>query len=988
MTSMCTRLLCLFIFTGLKTVLFAQSPPERAKEAYYEAKDAYYEGAYAEAARGFARAERLFTRAGDTLYIAKTQQRRGNVARKLRQFEEALSYYAAAGNTYRRLQPLDSLALADLYLVSGHVYSSMYRPDLADAQYAEALEWYRQLEGDRSSAVGNVYMNIAMSAVKRGDYLDADGYFQRAKRIFEQGPADSKDLYRIYTNAGINYRKMGDYARAHIYAQEGLRIKLLHYAADHPSVPKYYNNIGKIYQDEGRYAEALPYFEQGLQLARRSMGDTHTSTLGAMGELGNALADIGRGDEALTYYRRALRGMRGQYAPTHPYLVGGYFNIGRVYEDQGDYEKALRQYQRTLALLQRSATPIGQKIAQAQRQIAHVYARLEQPDSALLFIQAALSKLSPREDLSDPTANPSVDSIQARLDALQLLTAKVEALRVRARLRSDTGDLRPAFRTCERALALVARTRAGYQGESARQQLRERSTAVYDHGVALAFQLYRLTGDATYLRKALEISNAAKAALLRDQLRTEQIRRLAGLPPSVIATLDATAAAVRAARADLSDGAQPVSERRLQTATLAYERAHEDALRTYPRYAFLAGTRESFSPAKLQQQLAPRQALLDYYRADSTLYVLIVRPNALHGYALPFSAKLERALDAVRPAALGELLGSAAALDQYRNANAALYEILIAPALPHLEAVQRLTVVPHGRLHRLSFDALAPAAGGTHRPDYLLQQFAIHYAPAPGLAFSAPAQRIAYHQDLLGCAPTFGTADTAATDGYRAALAPLPHTATELAAAYRYFDGTLQLDTAARESTFLRAAPRTRILHLATHGRLDDVHPLQSGLYFHRTPHDPDDGYLSALEIYGQHLPAELAVLSACQTGDGPLATGEGTLSLGRAFTFAGCRSVLMSRWLANDRATADVLGRFYRYLDDGFAKSAALRRAKLDYLATADPLTTHPYFWAGLALSGDDTPLQRRPVAYWWWILGIGAVVGVIWWLGKRPVA
>ena len=782
---------------------------------------------------------------------------------------------------------------------------------------------------------------------------------------------------------------MGDYARAHTYAQEGLRIKLIHYAADHPSVPKYYNTIGKIYQDEGRYAEALPYFERGLELARGSLGDTHTSTLGAMGELGNILADLGRGDEALTYYRRALHGMRGQYAPTHPYLVGGYFNIGRVYEDQGNYAQALAQYRQTLALLQRSDTPIGPKIAQAQRQIAHVYALLEQPDSALIFLQAALSKLSPHEDLTDPTADPSVDSLQARLDALQLFTAKVAAFRARARLRSDPGDLLPAFRTFERALALIARTRAGYQGESARQQLRERSTAVYDHGVALAFQLYRLTGDAAYLRKALDISNAAKAALLRDQLRTEQIRRLAGLPPSVIATLDAAAAAVRAARAAPTDSTWTTAERRLQTATLAYESAHEAALRAYPRYAYLAGTREPFSPAIIQQQLAPRQALLDYYRADSTLYVLIVRPEALHGYALPFSTQLEQALEAVRPAALGELLGSAAALDRYRNANAALYATLIAPALPHLEAVQRLTVVPHGRLHRLSFEALAPVvADGGHQPDYLLRQFAIHYAPAPGLAFSAPTQRIAYHQDLLGSAPTFSTADTTGGGGYRAALAPLPHTETELAAAYRYFDGTLQLDTAARESTFLRAAPRTRILHLATHGRLDDVHPLQSGLYFHRTPDGPDDGYLSALEIYGLSLPAELAVLSACQTGDGPLATGEGTLSLGRAFTFAGCRSVLMSRWLANDRATADVLGRFYRYLDDGFAKSAALRQAKLDYLATADPLTTHPYFWAGLVLSGDDAPLQRRSIAYWWWILGIGIALGSAWWIGKRSAA
>ena len=111
-----------------------------------------------------------------------------------------------------------------------------------------------------------------------------------------------------------------------------------------------------------------------------------------------------------------------------------------------------------------------------------------------------------------------------------------------------------------------------------------------------------------------------------------------------------------------------------------------------------------------------------------------------------------------------------------------------------------------------------------------------------------------------------------------------------------------------RESHFRETAPRSRILHLATHTLIDDEEPLRSGLVFQADPDRPDDGFLSAREIYDLQLPADLAVMSACDTGFGQLSEGEGVMSLGRAFRYAGCRSIVMSLWLSNDQATANLM--------------------------------------------------------------------------------
>jgi len=148
---------------------------------------------------------------------------------------------------------------------------------------------------------------------------------------------------------------------------------------------------------------------------------------------------------------------------------------------------------------------------------------------------------------------------------------------------------------------------------------------------------------------------------------------------------------------------------------------------------------------------------------------------------------------------------------------------------------------------------------------------------------------------------------------------------------------------------------RYRIIHFATHGLLNSEHPLLSGLVFSLVDENgkPQDGFLRMHEIYNLQLPAELVVLSACQTALGEEIKGEGLVGLARGFMHAGARRVVASLWQVDDMATAQLMGYFYRgMLKGNLRPAAALRAAQIEL--SRSPRWSSPYYWAGFVMQGE----------------------------------
>ncbi|HSN85665.1 MAG TPA: CHAT domain-containing protein, partial [Thermoanaerobaculia bacterium] len=190
-------------------------------------------------------------------------------------------------------------------------------------------------------------------------------------------------------------------------------------------------------------------------------------------------------------------------------------------------------------------------------------------------------------------------------------------------------------------------------------------------------------------------------------------------------------------------------------------------------------------------------------------------------------------------------------------------------------------------------------------------------------------------------------------------LARLPFTAGEAEALGRLIPADRRLVVqgfaASRELATSGILSRYRRLHFATHGLLHPVLPERSGIVLSLLDENghPRDGFLSAPDVAVLDLPADLVVLSACQTGLGRELRGEGLVGLTQAFFRAGARSVVVSSWEVRDQATADLMARFYKHLlVDRLPPAAALRKAQLALRGEAR--TSAPSFWAGFTLQGD----------------------------------
>ena len=258
----------------------------------------------------------------------------------------------------------------------------------------------------------------------------------------------------------------------------------------------------------------------------------------------------------------------------------------------------------------------------------------------------------------------------------------------------------------------------------------------------------------------------------------------------------------------------------------------------------------------------------------------------------------------------------------------------------------------------------------------------VDFGADPGVADAAEGSRSAWRGD----------------DG-RPAWQALPGTRHETRAVGNLFhsrhpDGKITdlSGAGATEGAFRKAAPGHRWVHLATHGFFappagggDDVTGvlpgLMSGLVLAGANRPPaaggDDGILTSLEVMDiDFRNVDLVVLSACETGLGRVAQGEGVLGLQRALQTAGAASTVTSLWNVNDAATARLMARFYRNLWKGsVSRGQALREAQLWLLregvkekavdarglrresdGPTDPQADRvpPYFWAPFVLAGD----------------------------------
>ncbi|PZV07595.1 MAG: Fis family transcriptional regulator [Leptolyngbya sp.] len=273
-----------------------------------------------------------------------------------------------------------------------------------------------------------------------------------------------------------------------------------------------------------------------------------------------------------------------------------------------------------------------------------------------------------------------------------------------------------------------------------------------------------------------------------------------------------------------------------------------------------------------------------------------------------------------------------------------LYQLLIAPIAEVLptDAAAPVVIIPQGQLFLVPFAALKAETG-----DYLIQRHTLLSAPAIQVLALMAQQHSQpnFSEALVIGNPTMPVPQREFGEPLR--LAPLPGAEREAQAIAAVLNTSALVGSEATETTVTAQMADAGIIHLATHGLLDDFGTGIPGAIA-LAPDERNDGLLTVDEILKLRLQANLVVLSACDTGQGRI-TGDGVIGLSRALITAGSSSVVVSLWSVPDVPTAELMTEFYRLMQQGQDKAQALRQAMLATMRT----NSDPRDWAAFTLIG-----------------------------------
>ena len=372
---------------------------------------------------------------------------------------------------------------------------------------------------------------------------------------------------------------------------------------------------------------------------------------------------------------------------------------------------------------------------------------------------------------------------------------------------------------------------------------------------------------------------------------------------------------------------------------------------SHPELRSWRGESAVISEAEIAALLPDSQtALIEFLCSkDQTLLLIATRgADAAHPRISAFPLAISRDALAKRAGAFRVLLEQRD--PGFRPAARELFRTLLGPAAGALRGKTRIQMVADGPLWELPFQALVDGAG-----KYWVESVTLAWAPS--LTFLRDqTQSPAHAAASLGL---LAFADPAATGA--PAVPVLREQVARIAALYGK-SAVVRTGAAADEASFRRLAPSANVIHLATHGIADSENAMRSRLLLARSASSgsasdsggetSQDGWLEAWELMRLDLNADIAILSACETGRGHIAEGEGLVGLTWALFVSGVRHAVVSQWRVESQSTTALMTGLHKGLRRGDGPAVALRASVLALMK--DPRYRHPFYWGAFVAAGN----------------------------------
>ncbi|MER3494018.1 MAG: hypothetical protein C4323_17970 [Mastigocladus sp. ERB_26_2] len=818
--------------------------------------------------------------------------------------------------------------------------------------------------------------NIAKIYALFGDYQKSLDSYNQALDIqlrIKDRPGEAvtlKDIAQVYGDLGDYQLSIATYNQA---------LEIFRQTSDRTQMGQTLDSIGNTYRAAENYPKSLEYYNQALKIWR-DQGDKfrEVATLTGIVRAYESLKDYPKALNAANQILTLSRQQNSRFGEASAYIF-----LGRVYLATQDYQKALAATTQGVSEFQK----LGFRLAEANALSVQgkVYDGLKQPNKAIATYNQELAvrqKLSDRSGIAD--------------------TYYAIALTER-----NCGNLNAARSQIEETIKLVEGIRTQVTSQDLRTSYFAKVQKYYEFYIDLLMRLHKQNPSQGYDALALQASERARARSLLELLNEAKADIRQGVDPQLLVkerNLQQKLDAIEKRQIELAEGAyneEVAQALAKENATLLeqYRQVQTEIRTNSPRYAALTQP-QPLTVAQIQQQvLDDNTLLLEYALGEERSYLWAVSKNSIKSYELPKRADIEAT--ARKFYQLLNTLDYKLGADEDSKVATQLSQMLLQPVAKEL-GKKRLLIVSDGALQYLPFSALPlpnltqgqkvspflPGEGLGERLVPLLVEHEIVNLPSAStlavLRQEVSRRKVAPKAIAVFADPVFSSDDdriqtrvkqttqqpvdkrninslalAKASRNTDVIFTRLPFTRKEAESILSLVptgERLQALDFAANRTTAIsNQLSQYRIVHFATHGILDSTNPELSGVVLSLFDNNgkPQNGYLRLHDVFNLNLPAELVVLSACETGLGEEIKGEGLVGLTRGFMYAGSPRVVVSLWSVDDRATSELMTKFYKkMLQENLKPAAALRAAQIEMWRNQN--YTAPFFWAAFTLQGE----------------------------------
>lgn len=835
----------------------------------------------------------------------------------------------------------------------------------------------------------DIYHNLGIVSRRLGQNEKSLYFLSMSEKFCDPPTISPYHLVLNYNSRANIYRSLNDFQQSTLFFEKAINI-LNNYGNNSKKHYEYlsmlYLNYGILNYKRKEYDFANTYLEKSLKLKQQYGYNYLYSVYLNLAKVADRTNNY---DQAEKLYKLAIKTIIDKYGKEYFLLNDLYLEFGELLIQTKKFEKAEVYIRKSLDLSLKSLSVHHSESAAGYHTLGDIYNAQEKFEKALEYYQIALNSIHPGLSSIDPMLNPPVEGSLNDIRYIEILNSKGLALYSQSLIEQNIEKshefLTIALNTIQLAINVKSNVQNSFPSQESKMYLSENEKELYVNGINYAIALNELEKDEKHKELAYHFASLYKATELKKTIYSRQAINLLEVQDSLYGELNIVQQSIRQYSNFLIQEKSMSKPDSLKISTwnnelFSLNRTY-DSLQTQAQtkawYNKINKEPEILSPGQIQSKLKYNQSLIDYVlffnEADSSrvVYSFVITKNDFHISKLELDKEFDNSLDyylsslSKRP----EYNTSLSSYDSLKHASYNIYSKLVHPIKDVLKG-KELIIIPDEELLILPFESLITQYSEESIINfsglpYLINDYCISYAFSGSLAFQDKNLK-SYKPRVRAFAPGIGNISD--LDNL-----VLEKSRDEINAVANLFPGEYFYDSVATKSKFLQNNTGNNIYHFAMHSNRELITESEGYLEFYP---DEAENKLWGYEISFLDIESPLIVLSGCNTGLGLINKAEGVFSLSRNFLEAGAQSVIQTLWTVDDGSSSAIMQEFYKYLAKGRKKNISLYRAKMEYLETATPFFSHPYYWSGIQLLGNSEALMK---AKWQRNIAIGVFLLVV---------